>query len=210
MRRGGGFGRLCPVGGNKVSANVPGSSRVAGQAYSDVPNAGWATGYRRMKSRFSRSPGRNETVQGGPSAVTTLCRLLRIRRGHSASPAATLGGSSSTLSDNATGLGKPGSKTGGVTREASGTWSVSGVVAAPTEGPSKGIPGVYRGATTRGKRKVASPSATGTGPTSASSTTACSRGGRLPTRNWKTPLRSSSAIAARWPLAMAASYSSRA
>jgi hypothetical protein len=39
-------------------------------------------------------------------------------------------------------LGKPGSSTGGVILEASGTASVSGTVPAPTGAPSSGAPGM--------------------------------------------------------------------
>ena len=40
-----------------------------------------------MKSRLSRSPGWRRTVHGGPSSVTTLCKLERIRPVHSAAEA---------------------------------------------------------------------------------------------------------------------------
>ena len=74
-----------------------------------------------MKSRLSRSPGCRRMVSGEPSPTTTLCKLLRMF----AAPEGMSAESNSTSSDSRTGLGKPGSSTGGVTREASGTWSVS-------------------------------------------------------------------------------------
>ena len=88
-------------------------------------------------------------------------------------------------------------------RDASGTASVSTAVPSPTDPPGRGIPGIYRGATTRGKRNVTSPSAYGRTPHKVSSTVARSPGMRLPTRRLKTPGRSSSAIAARRPCAIA-------
>ena len=83
---------------------------------------------------------------------------------------------------------------------------MSTAVPSPTDGPGSGVPGMYRGATTSGKRNVTSPSAYGRTPHSVSSTVARSPGIRLPTRRLKTPGRSSSAIAARWPAAIACSY----
>jgi hypothetical protein len=103
------------------------------------------------------------------------------------------------LIDRSTGFGKPGSSTGGVILDASGTASVSGSVPDPTGSPSSGAPGMYRGATTSGNRKVASPSSHGSGPAKTSLTTTRSPGRRFPTRMVNTPGRSSSAIAARRP-----------
>jgi hypothetical protein len=111
----------------------------------------------------------------------------------------------STSIDNRSGFGKPGSNTGGVMREASGTASVSSVWPEPAGGPGSGVPGTYRGATTSGNRNVAAPSSNGSGPTSRSSTVTRSRARMLPTRMVNTSGRSSSAIDARCPAAMARS-----
>ena len=48
----------------------------------------------------------------------------------------------SIVSESRTGLGKPGSKTGGEIREASGTALVSTAVPSPTDGPLRGTPGI--------------------------------------------------------------------
>ncbi len=104
-----------------------------------------------------------------------------------------------------TGFGNPGSSTGGVIREASGTTSVSNAYPSPTDGPSSGVPGTYRGATTSGNRNVAAPSSNTSGPTRLSSTVTRSPAGMLPTRMVKTSGRSSSTIEACLPAAIASS-----
>jgi hypothetical protein len=73
-----------------------------------------------------------------PSRVssTAACRLDRT------APTFRPAGSIWTLIDRSTGLGKPGSSTGGVILEASGTASVSGSVPDPTGSPSSGDPGM--------------------------------------------------------------------
>ena len=63
---------MCPgrarriAGGTSVKANVPGRSASRGEHKSVACKASPATGKRRMKSRFSRSPGCRRTVHGGP------------------------------------------------------------------------------------------------------------------------------------------------
>jgi hypothetical protein len=69
---------------------------------------------------------------------------------------------------------------------------------------------MYRGATTSGNRKVASPSSHGSGPVITSRTVTRSPGSRFPTRMVNTPGRSSSAIDALRPSSTAASYSALA
>ena len=72
----------------------------------------------------------------GPSSTRTACRLQRTS---ATEPAASY---SSSSSRSCTGFGKPGSRTGGVIREASGTASVSETVPSPTDGPGSGVPGM--------------------------------------------------------------------
>ena len=92
-----------------------------------------------------------------PIAVAGVLR--RRREGYERTSSTSAPPSCSSISRlRRTGLGKPGSSTGGLIREASGTASVSTAVPSPTEGPGNGTPGMYRGATTSGNRNVTSPS----------------------------------------------------
>ncbi len=71
-----------------------------------------------------------------PACSAVACRLLRIPV--SGSPA----GSMSALSVSRTGFGKPGSSTGGLIRDASGTASVSAATPLPAAAPGSGWPGM--------------------------------------------------------------------
>ena len=127
------------AGGSTVSANVPSplpsaSGTTASEAVSDsaVPSPN-----RSRKSRSARSPGLSRTTSRSPicSSVTT-CRLDRT------APRVSPAGSSSIWAESGTGFGKPGSSTGGVIRDASGTASVSGAVPSPTGWLGREAPGM--------------------------------------------------------------------
>jgi hypothetical protein len=122
--------------GKSVRTNVP-SPAVSASAVivADARTSSWsvsANPRRRMKSRSSRSPGCSVMiVWPSPRLRSAMaCRLDRIIS--IGNPA----GSTSMVRASRTGFGKPGSRTGGVMREASGTAAVSGEVPVPTGGPS--------------------------------------------------------------------------
>ena len=126
-----------PTGGSRVRAKVPRPPSASSTAVTAVVTAAEPVRARSTKSRLARSPGSTLTsLPPSRSSVTTACRLER--RAPRSRPA----GSIRTLIDRSTGLGKPGSSTGGVIREASGTASVSGSVPGPTGSPSSGDPGM--------------------------------------------------------------------
>ena len=129
---------LRAAGGTTVTCQVPlvgSSSSAVTTAIAAVTSA--ATPKRSTTSRLSRSPGCKVTVTApSPSAVAaTSCRLEEIASGVSPGPL------SRARSATRTGLFRPGSRTGGVTRDASGTSSVSDAHPSPTQGPGSGSPG---------------------------------------------------------------------
>ena len=126
-----------PTGGSRVRAKVPCPPSASSAAVTAVETADEPVWSRSTKSRLARSPGSALTVlMPSRSSSTTVCRLDRT------APSSRPAGSIRTLIDRSTGFGKPGSSTGGVILEASGTASVSGSVPDPTGSPSSGAPGM--------------------------------------------------------------------
>ena len=126
-----------PTGGSRVRAKVPAPPSGSSTAVSPVVTDPEPVRSRSTKSRLARSPGSTLNVlTPSRSSSTTACRLDRT------APRSRPAGSIWTLMERSTGLGKPGSRTGGVIREASGTASVSGSVPNPTGSPSSGAPGM--------------------------------------------------------------------
>ena len=111
---------------------------------------------RTMKSPARCAPARRRCPRirqtPGPSSTRTACRL-------GANPQPSRVACTAPAPADCAGFGKPGRRTGGEIREASGTAYVSSAVPSPTDGPrSAQCRGCTDGATTSGKRNVTSPS----------------------------------------------------
>ena len=132
-----GVATAAPTGGSRVRAKVPWPPSASSAAVTAVLTASEPVAMRSTKSRSARSPGSTRSVRmPSRASSTTACRLDRT------APTSRPAGSIRTLIDRSTGLGKPGSSTGGEILEASGTASVSGSVPCPTGSPSSGDPGM--------------------------------------------------------------------
>ena len=193
-------GACAVAGGTRVSRKVPSSPVGVGRQRQRVGS----------QSRCADAEAQDE-VAVEPLARLQRCaarrasRRLDARAGWSGNRASgSPAGSMSTSSDRRTGLGKPGSSTGGVMREASGTASVSAAYAVADAGAPAAAPGNV--ARRHHQREAEGRLAVAIGQRADErqrDAGAVSPGSRLPTRMVKTPGRSSSAIAARWPAAMA-------
>ena len=168
------------------AVGMEGQRGVDGAAGSRLPRRN-----RRMKSRSRRSPDRAESGES-PLSLPPGSRAGSTGR-HRCNAAVARTGRSPV--ERRTGLGKPGSSTGGEIREASGTASVSTAVPSPTDGRRGGSWNVAGG---DHQRESECDLAAGIGqhPGHVSWTVATSPGMMLPTRRVNTPGRSSSAIAA--------------